>query len=290
MSSDLKSFLIGSASGILPLVFSVPVDYVKVTIQVQAEGHRHFHSHPFSIVKEVYKTKGIQEFYRGFPGAIQRQFFLGGIRLGGYRIVLEKLNSLSPSGPLSFIGQSFLSFFMGGLAAWVASPFDLVLIRLQSDRLLPDNQKRNYSGTFNAIHRVVKEEGLTGLWKGSSTVVLKSAIISGISIPGYELIKQELDYLYGFAPSHRIYASIFSTFLGCVASLPVDNFKTKLQKMIKNSDGSEPYKNFWDCLKKSIQREGVGGLYVGFPVYVVRIGPHVVLSMLLQDFFHHYFK
>jgi solute carrier family 25 oxoglutarate transporter 11 len=290
MSSEIKNLVIGSISGISPLIISLPIDYVKVSIQVQAEGHRHFHSHPFSIIKEVFKTKGIREFYRGLPGAIQRQFFLGGLRLGGYRIALEKANSLNPSGPLSLLGQSILSFFVGGFAAWVASPFDLVLIRLQSDRLLPDNQKRNYSGTFNALNRIIKEEGFTGLWKGASTVVLRVAVINSISIPGYELIKQELDYLYGFAASHRIYASVFSSVLSCVASLPVDNFKTKMQKMVRNPDGSEPYRNIWDCLRKSIQREGVAGLYVGFPVYVTRIAPHVILSMLLQDFLHHHFK
>ena len=290
MSSELKNLAIGSISGITPLVFSLPVDYIKVSIQVQAEGQRHFHSHPLHILKEVYQSKGLKEFYRGLPGAVQRQFFLGGLRLGGYRTALEKVNSLSQSGPLSLLGQSILSFFVGGFAAWVASPFDLVLIRLQSDRLLPAGQKRNYSGTFNALYRIVHEEGFRGLWKGASTVVLRVAVINSISIPGYELIKQELDHLYGFAASHRIYASVLSSVLSCVASLPVDNFKTKMQKMVKSPDGSEPYRNLWDCLKKSVQREGVGGLYVGFPVYVARIAPHVILSMLLQDFLHHHLK
>ena len=288
MSSELKNLAIGSISGIVPLAITLPVDYVKVNIQVQAEGHRHFHSHPLSIIKDVYKTKGLLEFYRGLPGAMQRQLFIGGLRLGGYRIALEKINSRSTTGPLGMPGQTALSFFVGGFAAWAATPFDLTLIRLQSDRLLPAHQKRNYSGTFQALSRIVKEEGFTSLWKGGSPAYLRVAIISSISIPGYELIKTELDYLYGFAASHRIYASVLTSIVSCAASLPIDNLKTKMQKMVKNPDGSKPYNNMWDCLKKSVKVEGFGGLYVGFPVYVSRLGPHVFLSMLIQDFLHHH--
>lgn len=289
MQNEIKNLLIGGISGIIPLTITLPIDYVKVTIQVQAEGIQNFHPHPLTITKEVLKTKGIPEFYKGLPGAIQRQIILSSLRLGGYKIALSKINSLSTSGPVSLFGQSVIGFTVGGIAAWIASPFDLVLIRLQSDRLLPLEKKRLYTGTFNALYRIVKEEGFMNLWKGASTVVLRVAVINGISIPGYELIKKELDELYGFGASHRIYASVIASFISCVASLPVDNLKTKIQKMVKNKDGSEPYRNLWDCVRKSIEREGIRGFYVGFPVYVTRIAPHVILSMLIQDFLHHHF-
>jgi solute carrier family 25 oxoglutarate transporter 11 len=289
MQSEIKNLSIGAVSGIIPLSITLPIDYVKVTIQVQAEGVHNYRPHPFNITKEVFKSKGISEFYKGLPGAIQRQIILSSLRLGGYKIALEKINSLRTSGPLSLFGQSVTGFTVGGLAAWVASPFDLVLIRLQSDRLLPVDKKRHYTGTFNALYRIVTEEGFFHLWKGASTVVLRVAVINGISIPGYELIKKELDDLYGFGASHRLYASMISAVISCVVSLPIDNIKTKVQKMVKNKDGSEPYKNTWDCCKKSVQREGIKGLYVGFPVYVTRIAPHVILSMLIQDLLHHHF-
>lgn len=288
MPTEIMNLFIGAVSGILPLVFSLPIDYVKVSIQLNAEGHRHYHSHPFTIMRDVFKQKGIREFYRGLPSAISRQFFLGSLRLGGTRILFQKLST--PSKPLTLPYEILLSFITGGFAAWVASPFDLILIRLQSERLLPQTQKRLYTGTFNALSRIIKEEGFTGLWKGASTVVFKTAIINSASITGYEKIKRKLDEFYGFAPIHRIYASLLSTALACTLSLPVDNIKTKIQKMAKLPDGTYPYKNLFDCLIKSIQREGFLGLYVGFPVYILRLGPHVVASMLLQDFLHYYFS
>jgi len=51
------------------------------------------------------------------------------------------------------------------------------------------------------------------------------------------------------------------------------------------STGKNPYNGIVDCFKKSVQKEGMGRLWVGFLTYYVRIGPHVVITLLLNDFF-----
>ena len=50
-------------------------------------------------------------------------------------------------------------------------------------------------------------------------------------------------------------------------------------------NGQYPYTGVGDCLLKSIKREGVTGLWVGFPTYFFRVGPHAVISLLVLDFF-----
>jgi solute carrier family 25 oxoglutarate transporter 11 len=51
-------------------------------------------------------------------------------------------------------------------------------------------------------------------------------------------------------------------------------------------DGKLPYSGFIDCLKKSIANEGVMGLWVGLPTFYIRIAPHAMITVLLQDYFH----
>ena len=48
-------------------------------------------------------------------------------------------------------------------------------------------------------------------------------------------------------------ASAISGISASVASLPLDNAKTKLQKMTKNVDGSLPYKNIFDAMGKVVR-------------------------------------
>jgi len=55
-------------------------------------------------------------------------------------------------------------------------------------------------------------------------------------------------------------------------------------------DGVLPYKGFFDCFAKSIQREGIVGLWVGLPTFYSRMAPHAMITVLLQDFFHDIFS
>lgn len=54
--------------------------------------------------------------------------------------------------------------------------------------------------------------------------------------------------------------------------------------MIKNPDGSLPYKGVLDCISKSVKKEGVSKLWVGFPTYYFRVAPHVMLTWLSIGF------
>lgn len=49
---------------------------------------------------------------------------------------------------------------------WKGSPADLVNVRMQNDNKLPMEQRRNYKHCFDALIRIVKSEGVTGMFKG----------------------------------------------------------------------------------------------------------------------------
>ena len=162
-SFESKNFLIGAISGILPLSIVVPIDYIKVQIQVLAEGHRHYRSHPFTITRDVFVSKGPKEFYEGLAGAVCRQLVLATIRLGLYKTLYERMKAKNESKTVPVSTQMLLAASCGAIGGFLASPFDLAIVRLQSDRLLPLSQSRNYTGTFNSLFRIFKEEGFFGL-------------------------------------------------------------------------------------------------------------------------------
>jgi len=71
--------------------------------------------------------------------------------------------------------------------------------------------------------------------------------------------------------------------LSATASLPFDNAKTKLQKQAPGPDGKLPYKNIFDAMAKEAKNNGVAGLWAGLPTYVVRIAPHVMMTLILTE-------
>jgi solute carrier family 25 oxoglutarate transporter 11 len=84
----------------------------------------------------------------------------------------------------------------------------------------------------------------------------------------------------------RLAASAFSGVSVSLISLPFDNVKTKFMRMKKNKDGTLPYTGFLDCFAKSIRNEGLVGLWAGLSTYYMRIAPHAMITVLLQDLFH----
>ena len=80
-----------------------------------------------------------------------------------------------------------------------------------------------------------------------------------------------------------ILASILSGGVASAMSLPFDNVKTKLQKQVRGPDGTFKYSGFMDCAYKTAANEGIKGFWAGFPTFVVRITPHVMIVRLNKD-------
>ena len=77
-------------------------------------------------------------------------------------------------------------------------------------------------------------------------------------------------------------ASTISGFFAAACSLPFDYVKTQIQKMQPDAEGKLPYSVSLDCALKTLRSGGPFKFCTGFPVYCVRIAPHVmVLSLSL---------
>lgn len=75
-------------------------------------------------------------------------------------------------------------------------------------------------------------------------------------------------------------ASTVSGFFAAACSLPFDYVKTQIQKMQPDAEGKLPYSGSLDCTMKTLKTGGPLKFYTGFPVYCVRIAPHVMVLSL----------
>lgn len=82
---------------------------------------------------------------------------------------------------MAFSERVVASSFAGFVGSMVGNPSDICLVRFQADSLLPMDQRRNYKGVFDALSRIVKEEGIYTLWRGSTPTVIR-AIAMNLSI------------------------------------------------------------------------------------------------------------
>jgi len=286
LKSNALNFLIGGLSGMCATSVIQPVDMVKVRIQVKSE-HGEKNLSPFTTAKEIIKNEGgVKALYRGIDSALLRQAVYATMRLGLYFTMSDHLKArkTGPNQNLTGLEKAGASLAAGAIGSFIGNPFDLALVRMQSDATLPLDQRRNYKNVFDALYRVVKEEGVLNLWRGATPTIARAMSLNLAMLATYDEAKERLEKVWGASKTTLLVASAISGLMTSVVSLPFDNMKTKLQKMKTKPDGTKPYNGIVDCFKKSAAREGVTGLWAGLPTYYFRVAPHAMITLLVSEF------
>ena len=290
LGDKIRPFLIGGLSGMVATSVVQPIDTVKVRIQILGEASSKTgvkaNTNPLSVGRKILVEEGLGSLYKGLSAGLLRQATYTTARLGIYSYLFEKVKR--EQGSVNFTNKFFISVAAGFFGALVGNPCDLVLVRFQSDATMPVAERRNYRGLGDAFGRIVKDEGFFSLWKGSVPTIMRALALNIVMLTSNDEIKERITKSKGLAKPDQsavFIASAISGFLSSFASLPFDNIKTKVQKQKPGPDGVLPYSNFFDCFKKSVAREGVSGLWVGFfPTYYIRIAPHIMITLIVQDF------
>ena len=284
----VRPFVIGGLSGMFATTCIQPIDCVKVRIQILGEAAKSGEkssTNPLAVGRKIIAEEGVAALYKGLSAGLLRQATYTTARLGVYNYFFEKVKA--EKGSVSF-GEKFgISLLAGFFGAMVGNPADLILIRFQSDSTLPVEQRRNYKGLGDAFVRIIKDEGFFSLWKGSTPTVFRALAMNAAMLTSNDELKERITKAKGLKKPDNLTvytASAISGVLSAACSLPFDNIKTKFQKMKKGPDGLFPYSSFFDCFKKSVAKDGITGLWIGFfPTYCARIAPHITITLILQD-------
>lgn len=274
-----KPFVNGGLSGMGATCIIQPIDMIKVRIQLGAKGS------PLHVGKEIIKNEGIMTLYKGLSAGLLRQATYTTARLGIFNNLSEMAKEANKGKPIPLWQKAVCGLAAGGLGALVGTPADLTLIRMQADSTLPPEHRRNYKGVGDAFVRIVREDGIAGLFRGATPTIVRAMALNMGMLASNDQAKEMIEAA-GFAKGSAVPvlggASI-AGFFASACSLPFDFVKTRLQKMTPNPDGSMPYKSALDCALKTLSQEGPMKFYTGFGTYCIRIAPHVVFTLVFND-------
>lgn len=93
----------------------------------------------------------------------------------------------------TLIQKCYCAMSAGFIGSIVGNPADLSLLRIQADTTLPVNERRGYTNVFNAISRIVKEEGTLALWRGSTPTVIRAVVLNLAMLAPYDEVKERLN-------------------------------------------------------------------------------------------------
>jgi len=235
------------------------------------------------VVRGIVRTEGVLGLYSGLSGSVLRQSTVIGARLGTYEALKGSL--AGPEGrPITFFQSAGCGLLAGGTAAALCNPADLVLVRMQADGRLPLGQRRGYRHAGDALQRIVREEGLPALYRGTGPTVARGCIVAAAQMAFYDSAKKALLTVLPDAPATHSLASLAAGAAAAVSSTPFDVVKTRLQNMSRGADGAWPYRGVAHCFVETARGEGVAALYKGLLATWLRQAPlNAVRFMALEQ-------
>ncbi|KAI8109489.1 hypothetical protein M9434_000771 [Picochlorum sp. BPE23] len=253
-----------------------PIDMVKVRLQLGDTGG------PLGVATNMIKTQGVGSLYRGLSAGLLRQATYTTARLGIYNNLSNMAIAANEGKPVPLWQKAACGLAAGGLGALVGTPADLTLLRMQADTSLPADQRRNYKGVGDAFIRIVREEGVGGLFTGATPTVVRAMALNMGMLATNDQAKEMLESvgLEKGSTGNVLGGAMLAGFAASACSLPFDYVKTQLQKMKPDANGKMPYSGAIDCALKTFAEGGPFKFYTGFPTYLIRIAPHATLTLV----------
>ncbi|CAL0311861.1 unnamed protein product [Lupinus luteus] len=308
----VKGFVEGGIASIIAGCSTHPLDLIKVRMQLQGEpnpvpirnirpelafqnGSSIHVAHapqtpqikprvgPIAVGIRLVQQEGVAALFSGVSATVLRQTLYSTTRMGLYDVLKQKW-SVGGNMPLSRKIEAGL--IAGGVGAAVGNPADVAMVRMQADGRLPPAQRRNYKSVVDAISTMLKREGVTSLWRGSSLTVNRAMLVTASQLASYDQFKEmilEKGVMRDGLGTH-VTASFAAGFVASVASNPVDVIKTRVMNMRVEPGAEPPYSGALDCALKTVRAEGPMALYKGFIPTISRQGPFtVVLFVTLEQ-------
>jgi solute carrier family 25 uncoupling protein 27 len=171
----------------------------------------------------------------------------------------------------------------GGVGQAVASPTDVVKVRLQADgRLRALGQQPRYKGTIDAFARILQDEGIRGYYRGIGPSIQRAAVINGCGIASYDHTKQVVLKLTGQTEGliPQVLGSLVSGLISALVSTPFDVVKTRI---MNQPTGTKLYTGPIDCAIKTVKAEGIFALYKGFVPAYTRLAPWQLVFFIVFE-------
>lgn len=260
---------------------TIPIDTAKVRLQLQASatGPPKYKG-MMGTMMTVAREEGVGALWKGITPGIHRQILFGGLRIGLYEPIKNLYVGKDHEGDVPLHLKIAAGLTTGGLGIAVASPTDLVKVRMQAEGKLPAGVPRKYPSAMAAYGIIAKQEGVAALWTGLTPNVARNSVINAAELASYDQVKSSL-MAAGMEDGvlTHLLSGLGAGFVACCVGSPVDVVKSRVM-----GDSAGKYKGFVDCVAQTLKSEGPGAFYKGFIPNFGRLGSwNVVMFLTLEQ-------
>ncbi|KAM6070785.1 electrogenic aspartate/glutamate antiporter SLC25A12, mitochondrial isoform 2-T2 [Chlamydotis macqueenii] len=173
--------LAGGCAGASQVIFTNPLEIVKIRLQVAGE----ITTGPRVSALSVMKDLGLLGLYKGAKACFLRDIPFSAIYFPVY--AHSKLMLADENGHVGGLNLLAAGAIAGVPAASLVTPADVIKTRLQ---VAARAGQTTYSGVIDCFGKILREEGPSAFWKGAGARVFRSSPQFGVTLVTYELLQR----------------------------------------------------------------------------------------------------
>ncbi|MCJ1291396.1 mitochondrial aspartate-glutamate transporter agc1 [Xylographa carneopallida] len=181
--------LAGGSAGACQVVFTNPLEIVKIRLQVQGEVAKTTEGVPRRSAMWIVKNLGLVGLYKGASACLLRDVPFSAIYFPTYNHLKRDFFGEGPNKKLGVVQLLTAGAIAGMPAAYLTTPCDVIKTRLQVEARKGDTK---YTSLRHCARTVYAEEGFRAFFKGGPARILRSSPQFGFTLAAYEVLQKAL--------------------------------------------------------------------------------------------------
>ncbi|KQJ97912.1 mitochondrial carnitine/acylcarnitine carrier-like protein [Brachypodium distachyon] len=185
----------GAGAGFAVSFLACPTELIKCRLQAQsslaeaaAASSVALPKGPLDVAKHVMKDAGLKGLFKGLVPTMGREIPGNAIMFGVYEAVKQYMAGGQDTSSLGQ-GSLILAGGLAGGALWLTVyPTDVVKSVIQVD----DYKKPRFSGSIDALKKIVTADGVKGLYKGFGPAMARSVPANAATFVAYEITRSAM--------------------------------------------------------------------------------------------------
>ncbi|XP_055903441.1 putative tricarboxylate transport protein, mitochondrial [Eupeodes corollae] len=283
-TKGLKGIVAGGITGGIEICITFPTEYVKTQLQLDEKGGKKRYNGIADCVKKTVKERGVLGLYRGLSVLLYGSIPKSAARFGAFEYFRGHM--VDGRGQLSNSGKLLCGLGAGVCEAILAvTPMETIKVKFINDQRSANPQ---YKGFAHGVRTIIKQEGVSGVYKGLTPTILKQGSNQAIRFFVMESLK---DLYMGddrSKPVPKPIVGLFGTVAGAASvfgNTPLDVVKTRMQGL-----EASKYKNTVDCAIQIWKNEGPFAFYKGTVPRLGRVCLDVGITFMIYDSFMDFFN
>ncbi|KAI9798340.1 MAG: mitochondrial aspartate-glutamate transporter agc1 [Candelina submexicana] len=181
--------LAGGSAGACQVVFTNPLEIVKIRLQVQGEIAKNVEGVPKRSAMWIVKNLGLLGLYKGASACLARDVPFSAIYFPTYNHLKRDFFGEGQNKKLGILQLLTAGAIAGMPAAYLTTPFDVIKTRLQVEARKGETK---YTSLRHCASTVYREEGFKAFFKGGPARILRSSPQFAFTLAGYEVLQSLL--------------------------------------------------------------------------------------------------